>query len=104
MRPELERAQALNARMQQLFRHWHAASSGHSRREMLDQCALTWFAELNASLTDPLDDAGIRARLREHVRLLDGLADALTLQAAAVDARLHAPLSGQPRPALFNAR
>jgi hypothetical protein len=89
--------------MQQLFRHWHAASSGHSRREMLDQCSLAWFATLNRGLHDTLDDAGIRARLREHVRLLDGLADALTLQAAAVDARLHAPLSGQPRPALFNA-
>jgi flavin-dependent dehydrogenase len=103
MRPELEHAQALNARMQQLFRHWHAASAGHSRREMLDQCSLAWFVALNRGLHDTLDDAGIRARLRGHVRLLDGLADALTLQAAAVDARLHAPLSGQPRPALFNA-
>jgi flavin-dependent dehydrogenase len=103
LRPELDHAQALNARMQQLFRHWHAASAGHSRREMLDQCSLVWFAALNRGLHDTLDDAGIRARLRGHVRVLDGLADALTLQAAAVDARLHAPLSGQPRPALFNA-
>jgi hypothetical protein len=103
MRAELEHAQALNTRMQQLFRQWHAASAAQSRREMLDQCALTWFAELNASLTDPLDDAGIRARLRDNVRLLDGIADALALQAASTDARLHAPLSGQPRPSLFPA-
>lgn len=103
MRAELEQAQALNTRMQQLFRQWHAASAAQSRREMLDQCALTWFAELNASLTDPLDDAGIRARLRDNVRLLEGIADALALQAASTDARLHAPLSGQPRPSLFPA-
>jgi flavin-dependent dehydrogenase len=103
MRTELEHAQALNTRMQQLFRQWHAASAALSRREMLDQCALTWFAELNASLTDTLDDAGIRARLRDNVRLLEGIADALTLQAGSADARLHAPLSGQPRPSLFTA-
>jgi hypothetical protein len=103
LRAELEHAQALNTRMQQLFRQWHAASAGPSRREMLDQCALAWFTELNASLTDRLDDAGIRTRLRDNVRLLDGIADALALRAGRADARLHAPLSGQPRPALFTA-
>ena len=103
MRPELEHAQALNTRMQQLFRQWHAASGGQSRREMLDQCSLAWFAELNASLTDPLDDTGIRTRLRDNVRLLEGIADALTLQASGAGAHLHAPLSGQPRPPVFNA-
>ena len=70
---------------------------------MLDQCALTWFAELNASLTEPRDDAGIRARPRDNVRLLDGIADALALQAGSTDRRLHAPSSGQPRPPLFTA-
>jgi hypothetical protein len=37
------------------------------------------------------------------VRLLDGIADALTLQACSADARLHAPPSGQPQPSLFPA-
>ncbi|EIL93717.1 NAD(P)/FAD-dependent oxidoreductase [Rhodanobacter spathiphylli] len=103
MRAELERAQALNSRMQSLFRHWHAAGGGHSRREMLDQCALAWFGELNATLHDPLDEAGVRARLRHNVRMLDGVADALVLQASASDPRLHVPMSGQPRPPLFRA-
>ncbi|MGP1664764.1 MAG: NAD(P)/FAD-dependent oxidoreductase [Rhodanobacter sp.] len=103
MRPELEAAQALNTRMQQLFRQWHAAGGGQTRREMLDQCALAWFAELNATLYDPLDDTGIRKRLRDNVRMLDGVADALVLQACMSDPRLHAPLSGQPRPPLFRA-
>ncbi|MEO7071597.1 MAG: tryptophan 7-halogenase [Rhodanobacter sp.] len=103
MRPELERAQALNTRMQALFLQWHAAGGGQTRREMLDQCALPWFAELNATLYDALDDAGVRARLRDNVRMLDGLADALVLQASAADPALRAPMSGQPLPPLFNA-
>ncbi|HEY8586972.1 MAG TPA: tryptophan 7-halogenase [Rhodanobacter sp.] len=104
LRPELEHAQALNSRMQQLFRDWHAAGdAGHSRRQMLDQYALSWFAELNATLHDALDEAGVRARLRGNVRLLDSVADALVLQAGTADARLRAPLSGQPRPPLFTA-
>jgi flavin-dependent dehydrogenase len=102
LRPELERAQALNLRMQQLFREWHAAGgSAPSRREMLDQCSLPWFVELNASLHDELDEAGIRARLRDNVRLLEGVADSITVQASRTDARLGAPLSGQRRPPLF---
>jgi flavin-dependent dehydrogenase len=102
MRPELERAQVLHVRMQKLFRQWHEAGGRESRREMFDQCTLAWFAELNRGLHDPLDDAGIRARLRDNVRLLEGIADAITLRAASTDARLHAPLSGHPQPELFD--
>jgi hypothetical protein len=68
---------------------------------MLDQCSLPWFVELNASLHDELDEAGIRARLRDNVRLLEGVADSITVQASRTDARLGAPLSGQRRPPLF---
>ncbi|MEO9077737.1 MAG: tryptophan 7-halogenase [Rhodanobacter sp.] len=104
MRPELARAQVLNTRMQQLFRQWHAVgTAADSRREMLDQSRLAWFARLNCGLHDTLDDAGIRARLREHVRLLDGLADALTRQACGHDPTLHSAPSGQPLPALLQA-
>ncbi len=101
MRAELEQAQALNLRMQQLFGQWHAADPGRSRREMLDQSSLAWFAELNATLHDRLDDAGIRARLRHNVRMLEGVADTLVLAAAGTDERLRQPLSGAPRPELF---
>ena len=104
MRPELERAQALNARMQPLFRHWHAATGdSHGRRELLDQCSMAWFVELNRGLHDPLDEAGLRARLRANVHLLEGVADAIALQAATDNARLHAVLTGQPQPPLFGA-
>ncbi len=101
LRDELALAQALNTRMQALFLRWHAAEPGHSRREMLDQCALDWFARLNATLGDTLDDHGVRVRLRDNVHLLEGLADAINLEAAQADPALAAPLSGQPRPRLF---
>lgn len=104
MRPELRRAQALNTRMQHMFRQWHVTSAdAGSHRELLDQSKLAWFARLNSGLHDPLDDAGLRARLREHVNLLDGLADALTLQACRRDPKQHSAPSGQPQPALLQA-
>jgi flavin-dependent dehydrogenase len=103
LRPELERAQALNARMQLLLRQWHETGATRgSQREMFDQCSLGWFAELNRGLHDRLDDAGLRTRLRDNIRLLEGIADSITLMATHSDARLHAPLSGQPQPLLFD--
>jgi hypothetical protein len=41
---------------------------------MLDQAALPWFAELNGSLNDTLDDAAFTARLRASVAQLRKLA------------------------------
>jgi hypothetical protein len=87
--------------MQQLFRDWNAVDPGRSQREMLDQCSLPWFAELNRGLHDVLDEAGLIARLHDHVELLEALADAIVLHAIRSDASLHAPLSGRTPPALF---
>ncbi len=95
VRPQLERAQALNARMQTLFTRWHAASDGRNPPAMLDQCDLPWFAELNRGLHDRLSDAGMRERIGEHVDLLDALADAIARQAGASDAALRAFASGR---------
>ena len=41
---------------------------------MLDQATLPWFAELNRSLTDQLDDDDFRARMRGSVDQLRALA------------------------------
>jgi flavin-dependent dehydrogenase len=83
LRPQLERTSALNERMQQLFRDWNAAQPGRNERRMLDQHSLPWFAEMNGSLHDPLDDAQLRARLRENVELLESLAVSLLERASA---------------------
>jgi len=75
----LERARSLNSAMQILMREWSAATcpaeiDAHAgATEMLDQAALPWFAELNRGLTDRLDDAGVRSRIRDNVELLKRL-------------------------------
>lgn len=74
----LMRASALNSAMQPFMREWSAARSREydddAPTEMLDQAALPWFAELNRGLGDHLDDAGVRARIRENVERLERLA------------------------------
>ncbi|GAB3023248.1 tryptophan 7-halogenase [Oleiagrimonas citrea] len=103
VRADLERAQALNLRMQDLFLRWHAASANRNPRAMLDQYELRWFADLNGHLHDELDRDATVARLRTHVDLLEALADAIVLQATGSDPALQAPLSGRQRPPLFAA-
>jgi len=80
--PQLAAAEALNTRMQAMFRDWHAHNGASTTPAWMDQQELAWFAGLNARLHDHLDDAGIRARLREHVELLHALAGALAEDAA----------------------
>jgi flavin-dependent dehydrogenase len=82
VRADLERAQALNARMQPLFRQWHAVSNGRNARTMLDQCQLPWFLELNRGLHDTLDTPGLIARIHGHVDLLEALAGTLAARAS----------------------
>lgn len=97
LRRELERAQALNARMQALFRDWHATSDAANPARMLDQGRIDWFHELNRGLHDTLDDAGVRTRLRDNVALLEALAGTIA-------ARAGLPLDGvasEVRVALF---
>lgn len=106
--PQLAAAESLNSRVQAMFRDWHARSRMRTTPAWMDQQELAWFARLNARLHDSLDDAAIRARLREHIELLHGLAGAL-----AEDAMRDAPdlavesicrAAGQRvRPVLFRA-
>jgi flavin-dependent dehydrogenase len=82
MAPELERAQALNARMQPFFQRWHAQSRARNPRNLLDQHELPWFADMNATLHDELDATSLCTRLRQNVDLLDGLAATIVDRAA----------------------
>ncbi len=74
LREPLMHTKALNAAMQVFLREWSRVSEKRNRAVMLDQAKLDWFAELNRSLGDTLDDAGFRARMRENVAQLDALA------------------------------
>ena len=106
---ELERTRALNARMQALFGRWHACSPGRNPARMLDQRELDWFAAMNATLHDALDDAGVRERLRGNIALLHALAAGIVDHAAgSAGAAMREGMGdlftvAEPRPALFAA-
>lgn len=91
MRPELERAEALNLHVQGVLRAWHERGGDANPAVMLDQGGLDWFHELNRGLHDELDDAGVRARLRENLALLERLAARIEARA---DGRADAAADG----------
>ena len=83
LRDVLEEAQELNRLMQAFFLHWHAhtADTHENPAVMLDQGRLPWFYEINRTLHETLDDAHLRARLRENVMQLRALGDAIVQRA-----------------------
>ncbi len=102
---ELNRCKALNAAMQPFMREWSAKSGKRNAPVMLDQAALPWFAELNRSLQDQLDDEGFRARIKQNTTLLEDLAAQIvarareqvpSIEASAVEAVLGRVASSGP--------
>jgi flavin-dependent dehydrogenase len=78
LRDELAHCQALNVEVQSLLRAWSAsrpAATVANPPRMLDQAELPWFAELNRSLLDRLDDAAFLERIRFSTRQMRALAD-----------------------------
>ncbi|WP_077002079.1 NAD(P)/FAD-dependent oxidoreductase [Variovorax sp. KK3] len=74
VRDELQHCQRLNVAMQDFLRAWSARSAKRNRAVMLDQAALPWFAELNRSLNDRLDDEAFKTRVRASAAQLQALA------------------------------
>jgi flavin-dependent dehydrogenase len=74
LKDELAHCQKLNVAMQAFLRDWSAVSDKHNPPVMLDHAALPWFAELNRSLNDRLDDDGFRRRIRASTAQLRQLA------------------------------
>lgn len=94
----LEAVQKLNVAMQDFLRAWDAGGRTPDERRMLDQSSLPWFAELNRSLNDTLDDAQFTERLRLNLAQLDALAlqivaHAHTTQPGLDDSAVRASLS-----------
>lgn len=83
LRDELRFAQQLNLAVQAFLREWSRHSVKRNPAVMRDQAALPWFAELNRSLDDTLDEAAFRARIRESVAMLRTLARELLARARA---------------------
>ena len=118
LRVELAHCQALNLAVQAVLRGWSASRPGETvanPAQMLDQASLPWFAALNKSLNDTLDDAQFRARIRFSTRQMRALAaeiaerarrDAPAPDVAGLDALLGEPGFGTidgDEPLLFAA-
>ena len=87
---ELYHCKALNESMQKFLREWSSMSAKRNSRQMLDQAALPWFAELNRGLRDELDEGGFRARIKAHTALLDQLAAQIIARACKEQPGLNA--------------
>ena len=74
--------------VQALLRAWSDSSEKRNVAQMLDHAALPWFAELNRSLTDTLDDAQFSERIHASVALLRQLALEIHARALACDPAL----------------
>ena len=83
LRDELAHCQKLNAAVQTFLREWSTYSEKKNPAVMLDQASLPWFAELNRSLNDTLDDAQFRARIRASTEQLNVLAAEMLARACA---------------------
>ncbi len=81
LKDELAHCQKLNIAVQDFLRAWSLVSKKRNPAVMLDQAALPWFAELNRSLKDTLDDAAFQARLRQSTLQLRALAAELLARA-----------------------
>ena len=99
LRDELAACQRLNLAVQDHLRAWSGFSEKRNPAVMLDQAAVPWFAELNRSLQDTLDDAAFRARLRGAARRLRALATEISGRSAAQ----HAALDGAALRAAIDA-
>ena len=79
----LAQCQKLNVAVQEFLRAWSLRSEKRNPAVMLDQAALPWFAELNRSLNDTLDDAQFRSRIRASTLQLQALAREIAKRACA---------------------
>ena len=82
MGPQLSASTELNIQMQAFFQRWHAVSEKRNRKLMLDQRDLTWFADMNRTLHDVLDDDALAARLDNNVTMMRLLAAGIIERAA----------------------
>jgi flavin-dependent dehydrogenase len=100
LKDELAHCQKLNLAVQNFLRAWSLVSEKRNPAVMLDQAALPWFAELNGSLTDTLDDAAFQARLKKSTQQLRALAGELLARACTE----HPGLDGGALRALLDDR
>jgi 2-polyprenyl-6-methoxyphenol hydroxylase-like FAD-dependent oxidoreductase len=100
---ELAAVQELNRHLQKLMREWAAAHPGTNPDRMLDQAALPWFAELNRSLPDKLDEQQFLERIRRNSALLHTLARQIAGRARSSVPAVVNPVVSQELEAMLGA-
>ena len=78
----------LNVAVQHFLRRWSEVNPRNNPPQMLDQCSLPWFAELNRGLTDELDEVGFELRIEKTLTQLDALATEIISRATAAHPEL----------------
>jgi flavin-dependent dehydrogenase len=107
LKPQFQRAAALNLALQALVRDWSARNREAAGEtppldgRLLDQSQIGWFREMNRALDDRLDDDALRQRLADNVARMDWLALEILQRARAQhpglpDHGLAALLEGDP--------
>jgi flavin-dependent dehydrogenase len=81
VRDKLFEAAALNREMQAFFRRWYALNSRPNAAVMWDQGKLDWFLEMNATLSDRLDEQQLIARIEANVETMRNLSATMVAQA-----------------------
>ena len=82
LKEELQHCQKLNVAVQHFLRAWSGVTTKRNPAVMLDQAALPWFADLNRSLKDDLDDSAFRDRMRASAAQLRQLAAEILVRAS----------------------
>ncbi len=109
LRPQLDRATALNIAMQAMLHQWgerNGAAPPPQDGRLLDQYLIPWFHELNRALTEPPQaDAVFAERITDNVTRMTRLAAQLLVEArtahpgiddAGLDALLEGVAPGEP--------
>lgn len=109
LQAQLARIEQLNIAVQLFMRDWSELTGrDHNPPQLLDQAALSWFADMNRGLTEKLDDAHFDALMRESGVVLHELAAEIVAKATAQYPSLDAsgvlallPAGVTPRERLF---
>lgn len=88
LQSDLTWSHRINVAVQDFLRAWGEVDDGARPPRLLDQARLAWFAEMNRGLSDRLDEAQFKSRLKANLALLHQLAEQLMQRALQSHPRL----------------
>lgn len=76
----MQACETLNREVQLLLRRAAGSDGGVNPTQLIDQCQLPWFVELNRGLKDNLDEAALEQRIGDNAAMLKTLAAEILAQ------------------------